>query len=81
MAKCRACGANIVFIKMRTGKWMPCDERTVAYWEDPDGANTVITEKGEAVRCRLKGEPQRITGSGRISHFATCPAADSFRRR
>lgn len=79
MGKCRACGAPIVWIKMQSGSSMPCDEGLVPYKQDPNGPDTVITQHGEAIRCRLvfEGMP---TGLARKSHFATCPDAHKFRK-
>lgn len=80
MKRCRSCGKPIVWIKMQTGNWMPCDEGMVPYKQDPEGPATVIAQHGEAIRCRLEfdGIP---TGLARTSHFATCPDADKFRNR
>ena len=33
MAKCRGCGADIIWIKTPGGKSMPCDPIPVMYWE------------------------------------------------
>lgn len=81
MKRCKSCGAEIIWIKMKSGKSMPCNAEPVTYWEDAKGDETVITPNGETIRCRLQGDPQEATGMGYISHFATCPAANTFRRR
>ena len=79
MAKCSACGAEIIFIRMGTGSTMPCNEGLVPYKQDPKGKDVVITQNGDAVRCWLdfEGTP---TGLARISHFATCTAPEKFRK-
>ena len=83
MAKCKKCGAPIVFIQSeKTKKWMPCDEGLVEYREGnaPDYEDFVVNDKGEMIRCTFdfQGEPD---GLARIPHWATCPFADEFRRK
>lgn len=40
MSKCKACGAEIVWITMESGKTMPCDANKV----------TIVTESGKTVK-------------------------------
>lgn len=77
---CRGCGAPIVFVKSALGKYIPCDPKLVRYRANPTGKELVVVEGEGAVRCDLDfdGLP---TGMARISHFATCPKADQFRRK
>lgn len=79
---CKACGAPIVWIKTEPPrmKWEPCDEGLVPYKRVEKGREKVITDRGQVISCTFEfdGEPD---GLARISHFATCPAADRFRRR
>lgn len=77
---CRACGAPIVFVKSAQGKYIPCDAKLVRYRANPTGKGIVVVEGEGAVRCDLdfEGLP---TGMARISHFATCPQAGTFRKR
>lgn len=79
-ATCKSCGAPIVWIESPKHKWIPCDEGLIPYQEDRSEKDAIVTQKGEIIRCRLTfdGEP---TGMGRIAHWATCPAADLYRRR
>ena len=81
MAKCKSCGASIVWIGMQSGKNMPCNAGQVTYWKDAKGKDTVITPNGETVKCIL--EPQRMppSGVGFVPHWATCPQASNFRKR
>lgn len=79
MAKCKACGAEMIFIKMRSGKSMPVDEKPVAYYKGDK--NKIVTDDGEVIRCNLDGSSDEFLGFGYVSHFATCPAAERFRRR
>lgn len=79
MSKCKACGAEIKWILMRTGKKMPVDSQKVPYKADPGGALTLVTEDGRVVpKAVLDLDSDKY---GYTSHFATCPAADTFRRR
>ena len=80
MARCKSCGAEIIFIKTRIGgKPMPCDAKQVDYWEGK--GDKVMTPRGEVINCTLKPQRQPAAGFGYVSHFATCPAADTFRRK
>ena len=79
MSRCKSCGAEIVWIKSAGGKWIPCDEGLVPYRESETGAESVVLDNGQVVRCTFKyaGQP---TGMARIAHWATCPYADQHRR-
>ena len=81
MSKCRSCGAEIVWIKMASGKKMPCDASPVTYWAKMGGTEKIVTPNGEVVSCELQGDHADATGIGYISHFSTCPNAAKHRRR
>ena len=76
MAKCRSCGADIEWTKnKRTGRRMPVDREPV-----PGGDIAVeIDANNEAVSWLLL---PLVTYSGPrfVSHFSTCPNAESHRR-
>lgn len=76
MGKCKSCGAAIKWIRMKSGRTMPVDEKAVKYI--PDGYSHIVTEKGEVVTGRIS---EYGTKTGYISHFATCPNAKQHRRR
>ena len=87
MTKCKKCGAPILFIRSAKStkeqvKWIPCDEGLVEYrkGDTHDFEDWVVNDKGEMIRCTFdfQGKPD---GLARIPHWATCPFADSFRRR
>ncbi len=65
-AKCRSCGAYIVWLKTKAGKTMPVDADSVDDADAPVGA-------GE--------KPLFDANAGHVSHFATCPNADKHRKR
>lgn len=81
MARCKACGAKIVWVKTAVGRVMPCNPEKVLYWQTRSGGQRVVTPSGDVVSAVLYGLPGTHTGIGYISHFATCPGADTFRRR
>lgn len=74
---CKGCGRQILFTRMRSGKLMPCDPEGVMFSPDPLSADVYITPEGFTV----KGHPDKLGILGYTSHFATCPAADTFRRK
>lgn len=81
MARCKACGAEIVWIDTPAGKKIPCDVKLVAYWERKGAPGKVVTPNGEVLSADFKGKLDKVTGIGCVPHWATCPAADQFRRR
>ena len=81
MSKCKSCGADITWIRLQSGKLMPCNSRMKEYWQTPKGSKTIITPNGEVIKCETEGLPQTATGVGYESHFATCPAAAEHRKR
>lgn len=81
MSTCSKCGKPIIWIKTRRGKAMPCDPDRIAIRRTSAGELNVITEQGEAVRGSRELKQGQPVIYGYTSHFATCPYADSFRRR
>ena len=56
MARCRGCGQEITWIKMKTGKSMPVDPERIMYWDDENGKDVLVTPDGETVTCSLTGD-------------------------
>lgn len=81
MGKCRACGAPIVWVRTQAGKAMPCDAKVRWYTAAPNGRLKFVLITGEVVAGELAEDLKNATGIGHISHFATCPNADDFRRK
>lgn len=77
-SKCRSCGADIYWIKMKSGKSMPCDVKPILYSQNPEGDLTLVTPDGRVIRGFEDLTQKEI---GYTSHFATCPNADQHRRR
>ena len=77
--RCRACGAEIKWILLTSGKKMPCDAGVVLFRADASAAESFVTASGHVVRGLPVADEE--TGSvGYVSHFTTCPQADTFRR-
>ena len=78
MTKCKACGKEIIFIKMKhTGKYMPCDPDLEEYREG--GSMPFVTPAGEVIRGTIPFGIEPSDGRAYIPHWATCPCADEFR--
>lgn len=77
-SKCRSCGAKIIWCtNAETGKKMPLDadphpEGNVIAWQSGDTAQQM---------CRVMGKREDVGRRNRyVSHFKTCPEADSWRK-
>ncbi len=80
--RCRACGAEIIFIRTGAGKSMPCDAQEVYYKQSAKGRYRVVTFNGEVLNCDgYDAEPREATGLGYVPHWATCTDAARFRSR
>ena len=84
MVQCRSCGAEIIWIKMASGKNMPVDAKPISYSENlhPSAKGkdilTLVTEHGSIVRTVFDPGGDKV---GYTSHFATCPNANQHRKR
>ena len=85
---CRGCGKPIAFIKTISGKSIPVDPETIMYVPEMDYDKFVTldgnVERGKATKDISQMEKDNyefIKHVGYRSHFATCPAADSFRKK
>lgn len=77
---CRGCGAQIVWIRTKKGKSMPCNAVILTYKKVPGGSERIVTPDGEVV-SGITGVPaNEADGNGYTSHFATCRKASNFRR-
>ena len=77
MSKCRSCGAEIIWVPTVSGKNMPCDAKPIPYREDIEGGQVIVTSDGRVVRAKVDLTSDTF---GYISHFATCPNADKWRK-
>lgn len=80
MSRCKSCGAEIVWIRMKTGKAMPCDKPQVMFRGKRNGRERVVTDDGEVIACEIVDSAGAATGIGRVPHWATCPGASQHRR-
>ena len=73
---CRGCGEPMVFIKSAKGRNIPCDpeEQTIKLTK----GTVVVTPDGQVLRGSEATKNTSVVGY--TSHFATCPAAEDFRR-
>jgi hypothetical protein len=71
---CRSCDASVIWVKTEKGKWMPLDAEPV----DPFDPVTFVLREDVALAVPsgvFEDEPHYV------SHFATCPDAESWRNR
>lgn len=78
---CKSCGRPILWIKTRAGKSMPCDAKQINYIIKPGGGTKLVTPAGDVISCEQAEDPAEAQGWGYAPHWASCPAADQFRRR
>ncbi len=67
-----------MWIKMQSGKAMPCDTKAIPYRKMFSGGMKLVTAEGEVVQAAYDGDSDQY---GYTSHFATCPNADQHRRK
>lgn len=79
-AKCRSCGARIIFIKTKKGHMMPCNPTVTRYAKTEGGKEKVVLDNGEVVSCTTNISADEAEGVGYISHFATCPYANMHKK-
>lgn len=77
---CKGCGRLIGWIRTSAGKSMPVDPDQVSYWQSAKGKSKIVTPNGEILSAHLDGPIEKCTGLGYMSHFATCPQAEAFRK-
>lgn len=77
---CKACGAEIGFIKTVAGKTMPVNAKSIRFTKG--GTEVFVLPNGEVMHgTRLKeGQADPNEMIGYISHFATCTEPDFFRK-
>lgn len=78
MSICRSCCSPIKWIKTRDGKNMPVDPELIAY-KDAKLGDKLVTETGATYNVDPILDYPNVKGY--ISHFATCPEADRWRKK
>lgn len=79
LSRCRSCNAQVKWIRMQTGKYMPVDPYLHTMIEGA-GDTVLVTEEGSVIHGTLASYEEGANASGYISHFATCPNASQHRR-
>lgn len=74
MSRCRSCDAPVLWARTVTGKLIPLDT------EPSDGGNLVLDD-GRALIYDHTTSNEMFAPPLYVSHFATCPQADRWRRR
>lgn len=74
-ARCRTCGAEIVWARMPSGKLSPFDAGP-----SPAGG-WGLAEAGGEVRARRLDRAVESGEAGFVSHFANCGQAEQWRKR
>ena len=78
---CRMCGKQVLWIRTKNGKNMPCDPTIHPYVTTPGGRERIVTEEGDVVCSEIvHSQHGNITGHGYISHFATCQKAGKTKK-
>jgi len=80
ITQCRACGAPIGFIKTKAGKTVPVDADGWTFLPEPNGKQMFVMPDGSTERGTAMNAEGPAVKVGYISHFATCPEADKFRK-
>jgi hypothetical protein len=73
--KCKKCGTPIYFIKLKSGRFAPVNIGLIKVVKAEGGIITLVTRDGRTLRNPPAGT------KGFVSHFATCPSSNHFRRR
>ena len=81
MPRCKGCGREIVFVRSNSGKSIPCDPKMIRYKAKKTGHLRVVTPSGDVVSAVPSDSILTADDYGYVSHFATCPQADRFRRK
>ena len=78
---CKSCGKQILWIRTRTGRTMPCDTKPVNYRIKHGGDTKLVTPAGDVISCEAVKDPAEAQGWGYVPHWSTCDAPDKFKRR
>lgn len=81
LAPCPCCGGIADFVKTGGGNSIPCNAEELPYWQTKNGKHKIVTPNGEVLSAELEGLVGMQTGLGYVTHFATCPDAEKFRKK
>jgi len=68
VVKCKGCGKEVIWVRMDTGKRIPCDVDMTLYWKMRKGKSCIVTPNGEIIACTFDGDLNKATGVGFIPH-------------
>lgn len=57
--RCKYCGIHVGVIKSKSGEKITVENRSICYYEYPDGVYEIITPKGTRRRGVIVGEGQK----------------------
>lgn len=77
---CKGCGAEIVWMKMQSGRKMPCDAELIRGRLDKESKKTFVTPNGKVMRG-VEAPDGVADFMAYRSHFETCPKAEDFKRK
>lgn len=77
---CKGCGKPINWIRTHGRKNMPVDTETVPFVADRNGTEIFVRKDGSVTAGRRTEAGDGQSERGYISHFATCPRGDMFRK-
>ena len=75
MSICKGCGAEIDWVRMKSGKMMPIDPEPVFVAEG--GKQVFITDEGDTITGSVSASD--TGGVAFVPHWATCPASKGFK--
>ena len=84
--RCRACGAEIEFVKLKKGTTIPVDPELIPFRADPQESRFFVTVDGEVISgkpanecCSMGKAEQQMAGY--VNHFVTCTNPEYFRKQ
>ena len=84
-AKCKNCGAPLIWIHTKAGMDMACNAAETYYKQTKGGKNRIVTPTGEVLQCVLLDDENddlsQATGYGHVPHWSTCPNSDRNRKK
>lgn len=81
IGRCSGCGQPIIWIVTTNGKKMPCDpDAHMAFKGTTGNKDKIVTGTGVVVSCDLSQCGGVLAGVGYTPHWATCPAAQNFKK-
>lgn len=78
MSFCRSCDAPIEWVTLKSGKNHPVDPDYINWMEAKEG-DKLVTDSGDILTVNNLQNLPNV--KGRISHFATCPQANEWRKK